>query len=521
MKKIIKENKTNLVLATLWRCLSKRRQKQFYLLLILMTISSLFEIFSIGSVLPFLAALAEPKVVFEHSLMQPLIQFFELTEANQIIFPLTVIFIAAALLAGIFRLALLYVMTRLSYATGGDLSIDIYRRTLCQDYLTHVSRNSSEVINGIIAKTGTVTGAVIAPTLSLINSAMLIVVIMGVLLAIDTIIALSVFTGLSLIYLLIVNYTRKKLKYNSKLIAEQSTQMIKSLQEGLGGIRDVLIDGSQQFYCDLYQSSDLPLRHASGSNKFIGGAPKYIIEAVGMALIAVLAYILFQQKGGIVTIIPVLGALALGAQRLLPAIQQVYASYSSIKGAKSSLEDVIKLLEQPFPGFNNDILEPMPFKSGIVLKNVSYRYMPSTPWVLKNINLTLKKGDNIGFIGITGSGKSTLLDIVMGLLSETSGEVIVDGQVIINSKQRRAWQKNIAHVPQNIYLSDASIEENIAFGISKKLIDRDRVRSAAKKAQISNLIDGWKDGSETTVGERGVKLSGGQRQRIGIARALY
>ena len=174
MKKIIKENKTNLVLATLWRCLSKRRQKQFYLLLILMTISSLFEIFSIGSVLPFLAALAEPKVVFEHSLMQPLIQFFELTEANQIIFPLTVIFIAAALLAGIFRLALLYVMTRLSYATGGDLSIDIYRRTLCQDYLTHVSRNSSEVINGIIAKTGTVTGAVIAPTLSLINSAMII-----------------------------------------------------------------------------------------------------------------------------------------------------------------------------------------------------------------------------------------------------------------------------------------------------------------------------------------------------------
>ncbi|MBT4147043.1 MAG: ABC transporter ATP-binding protein [Gammaproteobacteria bacterium] len=486
-----------------------------------MVIASLAEIISIGAVLPFLGVLTAPEQVYQHSLMQPVIQTLALTKPEQLILPLTILFITAALLAGVIRLTLLYAMTRLSFATGADLSINIYRRTLYQEYEVHVSRNSSEVINGIITKTNTVIGGVISPTLNLISSIILLIGIMGALFVINPTITLSASIGFGLLYWLVIRYTKNHLKDNGKTIADQSTQMIKSLQEGLGGIRDVLIDGSQQFYCKLYRNADLPLRRASGSNIFIGGSPRYAMEAIGMMLIAGLAYLMTQQESGMATAIPVLGALALGAQRLLPALQQAYASYSTIKGSKSSFEDVLNLLDQPLPEYADQPLpEPIPFAEEIKLNNLNFRYTEDSPWVLKNVNLSLKKGSRIGFMGVTGSGKSTLLDIIMGLLPATEGGLIIDNHTI-NTQNRRAWQAHIAHVPQNIYLSDSTIEENIAFGIEKEKIDHQRVKKAAQQAQIAELIEQWKDGYQTFVGERGIRLSGGQRQRIGIARALY
>ena len=511
----------NSSLKKLWHHLTNRRQKQYRLLLVLMIVASLSEVVSVGAVLPFLGVLTAPEQVYQHPLMQPLIQILELEVPNQLVLPLTIIFIIAALLAGSIRLALLYVMTRVSYATGADLSVKIYNLTLYQEYAVHISRNSSEVINGIISKTSTVIGSVILPIMNLISSTILIVSIMGALFVIDTIVALSAFIGFGLLYLGIIRYTGAQLKENSKIIADKSTQMIKSLQEGLSGIRDVLIDGSQQFYCQLYRSADLPLRRASGNNQFISGGPRYILEAVGMALIAILAYVMMQQEGGVTTVVPILGALALGAQRLLPALQQVYGSYSTIRGVEVSLKDALDLLNQPLPEYaDQPSPTPIPFEREIKLKNLSFGYTKDTSLVLKNINLCIAKGERIGFMGVTGSGKSTLLDIVMGLLQPTDGKLTID-QKPINSQNRRAWQAHIAHVPQNVYLSDSTIEENIAFGVSKEKIDRQRVEKAAKQAQIGELIEEWKDGYQTLVGERGIRLSGGQRQRIGIARALY
>lgn len=486
-----------------------------------MIIASLSEIMSVGAVLPFLGVLTAPDQIYQQTLMQPIIQILELNEPSELILPLTILFIIAALSAGLIRLLLLYVMTRLSFATGADLSINIYRRTLYQEYTVHVSRNSSEVINSIITKTSTVINGIITPVLTFVSSIILFIGIMSALFLINFGVALSTFIGFGFLYWLVIRYTRKQLQNNSHIIADQSTQMIKSLQEGLGGIRDVLIDGSQKFYCELYRNADLPLRLASGNNLFISGSPKYIMEAIGMTLIAGIAYVMTQQDSGLVTAIPVLGSLALGAQRLLPALQQAYGSYSTIKGSKSSFEDVLNLLEQPLPEYVDQPLQkPIPFQKEIKLKNINFRYSKESPWVLKNINLSLKKGDRIGFMGVTGSGKSTLLDIIMGLLPPTNGELIIDQQSI-NTKNRRAWLAHIAHVPQNIYLSDGSIVENIAFGVSKEKIDYQRVKKAAHQAQIAGLIEEWKDGYQTCVGERGVRLSGGQRQRIGIARAFY
>ena len=505
----------------LWQHLTKQRRKQFFLLLILMILASIMEIVSIGAVVPFLGALTSPEQIYQHQLAQPLIQILEITEPNQLLLPLSIIFIVATLIAAAVRLLLLYVSTRLSYAAGADISINIYRRTLYQDYSVHTSRNSSEIINSIITKTNTVIGQLLVPILTLVGSVIIMLGIISIIFIINAQVALITFSIFAFLYWVITFFTKKSLQKNSQLIANKSTKMVKSLQEGLGGIRDVLINGTQEFYCKLYQDADLSLRRASGDNVFIGQSPRYLMEGVGMVLIATIAYSLTLQEGGIVVAIPVLGALAVSAQKLLPALQMAYNSYSSIKGAKSSFEDVLYLLDQSLPEYTN---QPTPkaiqFDKEIKLTNLSFRYTQESPWVLKNINLSLKKGSCIGFIGSTGSGKSTLLDIIMGLLPIIEGNLIID-QKEIDDKNFRSWQAHIAHVPQNIYLSDSSIEENIAFGISKDKINHQQVKKAAQQAQIGELIEQWEDGYQTIVGEQGVRLSGGQRQRIGIARALY
>ena len=503
-----------------WKHLHKRRRKQFFLLLILMVVASIMEVVSIGAIVPFLSVLTAPEQIYQHHLAQPLIKILEITEPSQLLLPLTIIFVMATLISATVRLLLLYALTRLSYATGADLNIDIYRRTLYQDYSIHVSRNSSEIINSIITKTNIVIVHILVPSLNLISSVIIMVGITSIVFTINAQVALITFLVFALFYGVIVFFTKKSLQKNSQLIADESTKMVKSLQEGLGGIRDVLIDGTQEFYCKLYQNADLSLRRASGDNVFIGHSPRYLMEAVGMIVLTILAYTLTLQSN-VVVAIPILGALALGALKLLPPLQQVYGSYSAIKGAKSSFIDVLNLLNQPLPyNASQDLINPTPFKREIVFKDLSFRYTKNTPWILKNVNLSFKKGETIGFIGVTGSGKSTLLDILMGLLTPTSGELLIDG-VAISQQNRRAWQAHISHVPQSIYLADSTIQENIAFGVGSEQIKEHRVVQVAQQAQVSKMINNLKNKYKAFVGERGVQLSGGQRQRIGIARALY
>jgi ATP-binding cassette subfamily B protein len=217
----------------------------------------------------------------------------------QLLLPLTVVFAAAALIAGAMRLLMLWASTRLSFATGADLSISIYRRTLYQPYAVHCARNSSEVINGISSKANGVIYNIILPALTLISSSVMLVAILIALLAVDPVIALAAFGGFGLIYASIIRLTRKQLLADSQRIARESSHIIKSLQEGLGGIRDVLIDGSQTTYCQIYRNADLPLRRAQGNNMFVSTSPRYGIEALGMMLIAALAYSLAQQADGI------------------------------------------------------------------------------------------------------------------------------------------------------------------------------------------------------------------------------
>jgi ATP-binding cassette subfamily B protein len=505
----------------LWQHMSLIRRRQFILLLVLMVIASFAEIISMGSVIPFLSALTSPENFFANPLAQPFISFLRIENANQLIAPLTIIFCLSAILSGGIRLVLLMFTTHLSFATGSDFGIDIYQRTLYQPYKVHVSRNSSEIINGISNKATAICYNVILPSLTLVSNFIMLFAILITLIYLDPIISLFTILIFGSIYSLLTKYTRHNKIKNSRVIAEQSTQIIKSLQEGLGGIRDVLIDGSQYVYCEIFRRANAPLREAQANNQVVSQSPRFIMESLGIVLIASLAYYLFNQPDGASKAIPTLGVLALGAQKMLPIMQQTYQAWSSIQGSYASLEDTLLLINQPLPhnSFDKKILKNN-FTRDIKFDRVSFHYHSNFHNVIKHLSLSIRKGDRIGIIGATGSGKSTLIDILMGLLEPTSGSLKVDGKAI-TKRNVRSWQRRIAHVPQAIFLSDTTIAENIAFGVDRKDVDFDRVRDAANRAQLKDVIDKLPNKFNTIVGERGVRLSGGQRQRIGIARALY
>jgi ATP-binding cassette, subfamily B, bacterial PglK len=510
------------LLRRLWVHINPRRRIQFGLLFLVMILASFAEVISIGSVLPFLGVLTAPDRIFEHAAAQPLINALGLTEPKQLMLPLTIVFSVGAICSGLMRLIQLILVMRLSHAAGADLSVSIYQRTLYQPYKVHVSRNSSEVIAGISIKANAVIYVVIMPMLNMLSSVLMLSFLLLTLIIINPVVATSTFVGFGIIYGVVILSTKKLLLRNSQRVSKKTNQVFKALQEGLGGIRDVLIDRAQEVYCKIYRNADLPMRRGQANIAIISNSPRFGIEALGMVLIAVVAYSLTTGSKSFADSIPVLGALALGAQRALPMLQMLYASWSGLRGGQVALSDCLDLLDQPMPAYAiRGLLEPIPFNNSITLNNLTFKYTEDTPLVLKDgLNLSILKGSCIGFIGTTGSGKSTLLDILMGLLQPTIGSLEIDGVSIVE-ENHQSWLTHIAHVPQSIFLADTSIAENIAFGVPAELIDHARIRQVAQNAQLAETIESWSEQYDTMVGERGVRLSGGQRQRIAIARALY
>lgn len=486
-----------------------------------MLISAFAEVVSLGAVVPFLAILATPDVVFNHPIVVSLGHFWNLTSSDQLVLPLVIAFAFIAFIAGIIRVMLLWINTRLAFSSGTDLSMEIYYRTLHQPYSAYLTRNSSELLSGITNKVHAVIFGVLLPLLTLISSAVLLVTISFTLFAINPVVASIITIVFGAAYGLITWFSHKWLDKNGKLIASELTRVVKVLQEGLGCIRDVLLDGTQKIYCETYQKADRQLKRAQGNNFFIGSCPRFMVETLAMVLIAALVYGLSRENGGISNALPVLGAMALGAQRLLPALQQCYSSWASIEGNRASLVDIVELLDQPLQEKGSEATIPIfPFQKTIQFNAVRFRYSENGPWILNDINLTIQKGERVGIVGSTGCGKSTLMDLLMGLLVPTEGEILVDSQVM-SQNQVRAWQSNIAHVPQSIYLTDGTVAENIALCVEPDDINMDRLQEVACQAQIAEFIESQPEKYDSSVGERGIRLSGGQRQRIGIARALY
>jgi ATP-binding cassette subfamily B protein len=493
-------------------------------LLLVMLASSGAEVFSLAAVLPFLAVLANPQQIWQLPVVQQLAPQLGISSAAQLLLPVTLLFGLAAIAAAAVRLLNVWLNGRLAAAIGSDLSCEAYSRTLYQPYGVHVASNSSGVITALQSQVGLLV-VVLNSLLAMITNGLVLLGLLWALLIIDAKVALIAGAVFGLAYGLIVQTSKSQLASNSKRSAVYAQSSLQALQEGLGAIRDVLLDGSQQLYLKIYRQADRPLRQISAQSTFVGAFPRYMMEAVGLCLIGGVAYGLTSRHGGMVTALPLLGALALGAQRILPALQQTYSAWATIKAYKSAVEAVVDSLEQPLPqGAFATIPTPLSLQQQIRFEQVSFAYGSGGPQVLDQLSFEIKKGERVGLIGSTGSGKSTTVDLLMGLLEPSSGKITVDGGSIHSHKEPErllAWRAAIAHVPQMIYLADRSIAENIAFGVAAAELDLERVKMAAQQAQIAKFIESSPRGYKTFVGERGIRLSGGQRQRIGIARALY
>jgi len=500
--------------------LPARRKKQFFLLVLLMFAGALAELVTLGAVIPFVALMAEPERAYDFPKLQQLFSNLGWEQSEALIIPMTMLFLAIVVTSAAIRLLLAWVKNRYTFALGYDIGVALYSRVLNQPYRFHISRNTSETI-AAVNKVQMAVNGVLSPIMEAMIGVIIGVAIITALIIINPTVALSAAVIFGFFYLVVTRLMRIRLRRNSKIIAEAQTARVRAVQEGLGGIRDVLLDNSQDFYVKHFSRVDRRLRTAQSTNAFIGQAPRYIIEAMGIVLIVGLAYYLAASPGGLMAALPTLGALALGAQRLLPLLQQIYNGWSRILGNRQVFADVLELLSLPKPvRGSSDVDNKLELRHAIELRNLRFRYADNEPWVLAGLDLTIPKGARTGIAGKTGSGKTTAMDIVMGLLQPSHGEILVDG-IEVTRENRRAWQNQIAHVPQFIYLADASIAENIAFGLPTNQVDMGKVRDAARRAQIADFIESTREGYEARVGERGIQLSGGQRQRIGIARALY
>lgn len=506
-------------LKRLWLVIESNRRWQFVLLLILMLLSSIAEVSTIGMVVPFLGMLLAPERLFENAYLLQILSYFRISHLDNFFLPVTTFFVFVVAFAGSIRLLLIWFSTRISYSVGNELSVKIFTGALYQPYSVHCNRNSSEIVSAITSKTNIMIGQ-INMILTLMSSALITAFIFVTLTFIDPIIATYVFFGFGTIYLVILQATKIRLSKNSHVQSHETNKCIKILQEGLGGIREVITGNLQAKYCSLFRTSDLALRKAQGSNAFLQSSPRFAVEALGMIFLVVLAYFV-AKRGNIAEFLPVLGAFAVGAQRLLPMLQQIYASFSSVLGSIAPFNDALDLLEQKID-IPASVSENKPKKDfeKLELENVTFNYGEESADVLTDVNLEITKGSVVGFIGETGGGKSTLLDLMMGLLVQDKGLIKVNGECL-NSLNLSSWHSSICHVPQHIYLADRSIEDNIAISELSTEINRERMMIAAEQVQLTEFIAGLPDRYKTIVGENGVRLSGGQRQRIGIARALY
>tara|TARA_B100000579_G_scaffold297673_1_gene247725 strand:+ start:24847 stop:26649 length:1803 start_codon:yes stop_codon:yes gene_type:complete len=505
-----------------WTYISNRKKSQSYFLLIAMVISGAIELLTLALIMPFLYVLQSPDdaaSVIDNKLPFPITHYIDISN----IYIMGAIFILTLSISTILRLFVLWYGGALTSRIGAELGSQSYIKVLNQPYEFHKKANTSFLISTINGHTDSAIGGLTA-LMQLITATIVVIFILFGLILLNPMGAISSLFLFSGLYIMTGIWAKKRIKYNSLLVSSARTNQIKTLQEGLGAIRDIILDHSQNIYYNKFKKHSYILRTSFAFTTFLAAFPKYVLELIGLAFITILAMIINNTPNWQMYTIPILGTIALAAQRLLPSMQQIYSGWANMNAAKLSFAYINELLNlEAVEVFKNN--KPFKLKNDIVLKSLSFKYnSKNSKYIFKNLNYTIKAGQKVGILGQSGGGKSTLVDLIMGLLKPMNGEVLIDG---INLNQENSneflirWRSSIAHVPQSIFLSDDSIANNIAFSSKENGIDSCRLRESAAKAQLLNFILSLPEGFNSQSGERGAMLSGGQRQRIGLARAFY
>lgn len=506
-------------ISQLLRKISQRRRRQLVILLLMSLIGSLLEVFTIGAILPFLYLLVSRGSSSSSPLINRMLTSLNVdTESGLFLFG--IVFVIAAVVAGIVKLGLLWAQVKISDGIGIDLSHEMYYRTILQPYESHLQRNSSEVVSGIFHKSHLVAGNVLLPLVVLINSTLILILVGGLIFFINTWLSVAVFFVIGAIYLLFLVSTKNLVARQATIANAQEGIVLKVLFEGLGGIRETILNWNQHSVAKRYREEDERYRRAKGIVHIVGASPRHIVETFAIVGMVGLSLIFVKSHESQEIAIPILGTIALAVQRLVPVMQQSYAAWNTLIASRDGLTDALSYLNLETRHSFENIETEIKFDNNLTLSGLGFQYRGTDHFILRDINIVLPKGARLGIYGKSGAGKSTLVNIIMGLLSPTAGSIHIDG-VRLCLGNLKSWQALLSHVPQNIYLSDNSIAENIAFGVDELNIDLDKVKRAAAIAEMKDVIENMQDQYNTRIGERGVLLSGGQQQRLGIARAIY
>ena len=525
INKSLKDKNSFYILYKLYSLLSLKRKKQIIYSSILMILSAIVEVLSIYSLLPFISLLVDRELFWQKEFIQTIAISLNIKSPDILFFVITILLIFFVIVSSIIRLINLWINISITQKVTGELSYHSYLNALNNSYVDHLSQNSSVLVSAL-NKSIDGTSVSIDAVLQLMASTIITLFIFASLIIINFKVSLFCIFIFGFSYFFINKFTKKILLKNSRFAVEKNPLRFKYLAEGLKSIREIILNNNQEYFANMFYGVDKQLRKRYVSNGFIIASPRYVFEGISIILILFLALFLLREENSTFNPLAYLGTFALGAQKVLPSLQTIYRMISNVRSKRFEVIDIISTIKNNFSNLDAS-REKLLIKKQIKLNNINFSFNKNNPnhnKILKNISLTLRPGDRLGIIGQTGSGKTTLADIIMGLLIPDNGNLEVDDIDISdkNKKQKlQEWRNSIAHVPQDIFISDSTFAENIAFGIPLKKINMERAYESAKKAQILDIIQKNSLGINSNVGESGAKLSGGQIQRLGIARALY
>lgn len=498
------------------------KEKRHMLFLLVMNIFVAFlDMIGVASIMPFMAVLANPDLIETNSLLKAAYEKLDFKDPQQFLFALGILVFVLLLVSLAFKAVTTYLQLRFALLREYSIGKRLLECYLYQPYSWFLSRNSAEVGKNILSEVGSVIHEGIMPMMTLMAHSAVSIALITLLIIIDS--QLAIIVGLTLIgaYLVIFKATRGLLARIGRDRFRANTERFAAVSEAFGAHKELKVGGLEQVYIRRFSEPAQNYARYLATAQIITQLPRFALEAIAFGGLLLVILYLMAQSGSFANALPIISLYAFAGYRLMPALQQIYGAVSQLRFAGPAIDAVhADLLSLPpaKPNSNQDLIK---INKYIILKNVQYTYPGASEPALKNVSLTIPAKKTVGFVGITGSGKSTMIDLILGLLEPEKGSLEVDNKVITRNN-KLAWQSSIGYVPQQIYLADASVASNIAFGVNAEDIDFSAVERAAKIAKLHDfVVKELPKQYQTTVGERGVRLSGGQRQRIGIARALY
>jgi HlyD family secretion protein len=495
------------------------------MLQLLVVVMAFTELVGIASIAPFMALVGDISLLEKEGVFAELYQFSGLTNPMDFLFYTGLAVLLMLAFSTIISMFTIWKLSLYAARIGTEIADRLYAHYLQQDWLFHASGSSAHLTKQVSTEAMRVTDQIIQPLMQMNAKVVLAVFISVSILIYDPLIAISGLLLFACAYFLLYKLVRKRLHANGLKMSHVFTQRFRLMNEGFGGIKDVLLLNHRYDFVERFQESGKAFAQARGTNIAISQVPRYFMELIAFgAMISLVLLLIKLHQGNLGTVLPILAVYALAAFKLLPALQQIYSSITQIKGNAAAFEAIKGDLEQSLktkqPSNTETTNTHLPLHKQVSLNNITFSYPGKPSPAVKDLTLVIPKNSVIGLVGASGSGKSTAIDLLLGLLNPQKGELCID-DTCITPANKRAWQNNLGFVPQSIYLSEGSIAENVAFGLPVKDINLEQVNKALELANLTELVEQLPQGIQTQVGERGVQLSGGQRQRIGIARALY